>query len=102
MKRLSEVLSRHGFTGESQTIIQAAAVLAATNQALAAQLRLTPDQAQATVYRDHQTIIQVVHGAIGGQINIHQKELLETINRTLNQRHPEWRLIINSLTTRVN
>lgn len=88
MQRLGHLLAGSALGHEAQSTIKAAAIVAATSRTIQEELKLTPAEAQAVAFRRGEVMVRVAHGAIGGQIMIHQKKLLQATNEAVNKLYP--------------
>ena len=100
MQSLGRLLSRGALGHEDQTIIQAAAIVAAATQALEKELHLLNTEAKPIAYRRGEVIIRVSHGAIGGQIIIHQEKLLAGINTAVQKLYPNKNPVVEKIVIR--
>lgn len=102
MQRIGQLLANSAPGHEDRATIKAAAIIAAAATALRRELHLAPAEAQVIVYRRHEVIIRVAHGAIGGLVTIHQERLLGAINRAVSKLYPGRQPTVERLIIRQN
>lgn len=90
MKAIGQLLATSAFRHENHETIQAAAIISTATKIIQAELKLQPKDAQTMSYRHEEIVVRVAHGAVGGQIQIHQKKILEAINLAIRQLYPQY------------
>jgi hypothetical protein len=89
MEPLRRILSRATVQRPDAAEHQAAAIIDAANRAISTVLSFSPSDARAVSYRRNQIVIQVKHGAIAGQLQIHHHHLIQEIEKNLKQLFPK-------------
>lgn len=102
MEKLGRLLAASALGHEDQTTIQAAAIIAASSKTIQQELKLTADEAQAVSYRRREVVVKVSHGAIGGQISIHEQRLLDTINSAASKLYANRGPLVDRIVIRQN